>query len=378
MPVLKEYADSNDSDGYYIHAPISGVSHPIPLQTPEVTEEIYRELGYQPKKKGPDGGVNVPNELTWTLYNVGLHWTKNSGPQKEPADLNLDRLRDEAGPELTKNHIETVLSYAKEYRGQYQSRVKELREQLNDDSGNHIQSESGDGVVPSSKELISEMSEKLNFDDQVERLLEDWQPNSLKPDEYEPDEYESDEDAGFSFSISTVTYTTHSEYREKLDAVANLKARLQEYEEHSWKVRTVRASNSNSDKKQKGLKITFQLNNDLDLTSWICRDYREINDDLDFKFSTGTRMQREYTFEVEDNYISDFNMWVGSYPVGKFELPPNDYWGYEVENHDPNEIMHALVSDFSNIVPVLTEFFDKFPSYNLESMEMGAHSVGLS
>jgi len=64
MPILKEYARSNDKDSYYVHAPISGQSHPLPLQMPAVTEEIYRELGYEPEAPGPGGGVDVPNELT--------------------------------------------------------------------------------------------------------------------------------------------------------------------------------------------------------------------------------------------------------------------------------------------------------------------------
>jgi len=368
MPVLKEYADSNDKDGYYIHAPISGVSHPIPLQTPEVTEEIYRELGYEPIKKGPDGGVKVPNELTWTLHNVDLHWTKNSGPQGEPADLDLDRLRDEAGPELTENHIDTILSYAEEYRGQYQSRVKELREQFSDDTSVSTQPESGGGTVPSVEELLSEASEEPSFDDEVERLLEDWQPDGLKPDDYEPDE-----DDGFFSQY----YTTHSDYREKLDSVANLKTRLQEYEEHSWKVQTVSASSRNSGQEQNGLKISFQVDDDFELNGWTCRDYRGKGTDLDFKFSTGISSHRNYTFEIEDNYISDFDMTITHHSVGKFDIPPKDFWGYEVENQDPNEMMHTLITDFHHLIPVIEEFFDSLPSYRLESTDPGDHSVYL-
>ncbi|WP_226040357.1 hypothetical protein [Natrinema sp. DC36] len=69
MAVLKRYADSTPKDGYFVHAPFSDLPHPLPLQTPKITEEIYKELGY-------GHGDNVPNELTWKLYDVGLHWTE--------------------------------------------------------------------------------------------------------------------------------------------------------------------------------------------------------------------------------------------------------------------------------------------------------------
>jgi len=368
MPTLKEYADSNDKNGYYILAPISGVSHPIPLQTPEVTEEIYQEIGYQPIKKGPDGGVNVPNELTWTLHNVGLHWTENSGPQGEPADLDLDRLREKAGPELTKDDINTILELTEDYRGQYQSRVNDLREEFNEGSSKSTKPESGGGTVPSVEELLQSMSEETSLDDEVEELLEDWQPDGLKPDDYEPDE-----DDGFFSQY----FTTRSEYREALDSVPNLKTRLQEYEDHPWKVQTVSASSRNSDEEQNGLKITFQIDDSSELNGWTCRDYRGTDDALDFEFSTGISSHRNYTFEIEDNYISDFDMGITHQSVGKFDIPPEDFWGYEVENQDPNEMMHTLITDFNHIIPVIEEFFDGHPSYELESTDPGDHSVYL-
>jgi len=52
---------------------------------------------------------------------------------------------------------------------------------------------------------------------------------------------------------------------------------------------------------------------------------------------------RSYSFEISDNYISDFEITVAHGHVGKFDLPPDDFWGYEVENQDPNEIMHTLL-----------------------------------
>lgn len=368
MPVLKEYADSNPKDGYYVHAHVSGLSHPLPLQTPEVTEKIYRELGYEPIKPGDDGGVNVPKHLTWTLFDVDLHWTENSGPQGDPSDLDFDDLREVAGPDLTEDDIGTILDFTDDYRGQYHSRVEDLREEFSDDTGGSSKPESGGGTVPSVEELLQEMSDETSFDDKVEQQLEDWQPDGLKPNDYDPDE----DDGLFS-----QYYTTHSEYREALDSVPDLKTRLQEYEDHPWKVQEVRASNRDSDEENNGLKITFQVDESSELNGWSCRDYRGTNSAVDFGFSTGISSHRKYTFEVEDNYISDFDMGITHQSVGKFDIPPEDFWGYEVENQDPNEMMHTLITDFNHLIPVIEEFFDGLPSYELESTNPGDHSVYL-
>lgn len=68
---------------------------------------------------------------------------------------------------------------------------------------------------------------------------------------------------------------------------------------------------------------------------------------------------RSYSFEISDNYISDFEITVAHGHVGKFDLPPDDFWGYEVENQDPNEIMHTLLSDCSHLLPIIAGFFDE-------------------
>lgn len=355
MPVLKEYADSNPKDGYYVHAPISDRDHPLPLQTPEVTEEIYRELGYRPIEKGPDGGVDVPNELTWTLYNVNLHWTENSGPQGDPSDLDFDKLRDKAGPELTDNDIETILSYTEDYRGQYQSRVNDLREELAEDS--ETSSGSG-GTVPSFQKLLEDSSSEPSFDDDVEAKLEQWEPSSIVDDDYEPEH-----------TIGELLSTPRSEYREALASVPDLGELLQVYADHSWEVDTVRGGEG-------GLKVSFDTEDIPDIRDWSATDHRFSEDEQDFKIFASVG-NCKFTFEISDNYISDFDTSVAHEFLDKFELPPDDYWGYEVHNQDPNEIMHTLVSNLSGLIPVLEEFFDDIPDYNLESTGLRDHSVYL-
>lgn len=351
MPVLKKYADSNDKSGYYVHAPVSGASYPIPLQTPEVTEEIYRELGYQPNTQGPDGGMNVPNELTWILYNVGLHWTEKSGPQSKSSDLDPDQFRKKSGPELTDDDIKTILSHVDDHTGQYQSRIKRLQTELLEKSMTSVGGSSG--------------SVKYQFTDEVEEKLDQWEPNNIVDDDNNHDE-----------GVFGYFTTLRSKHLELLASVPNLKQRLQEYGDHSWKVDYVLGEKTNTDDDISALKICFDTDSHSKLKKWTITDYRGAAGEHDFEIFIGVDTRR-FRFEISDDYISDFSTHVGHQPTKKFDLPPQDFWGYEIESQDPNEIMHVLISEFSHIVSILSEFFDKFPSYTLDSMEMDDHSVDL-
>lgn len=363
MAVLKEYADSNEKDGYYVHARVSGRSHPIPLQAPEVTEEIYRQIGYKPTKKGPDGGVQVPKDLTWTLYDVGLHWTEKSGPRGDPSDLDPDDLRDAAGPGLSEDDIAEILGFTEDYRGKYQSRVKNLREKFTDTSGD----DSSGTTPPSLTNLIEELSGKPSFSDAVEERLEAWEPESIKDDDYDPDE-----DGG----LFDVPYTTRSEYRESLSLVPELQARLQEYDDHPWEVKSVNTASGNPDEDTNGLSVGFQLDDGSKLNKWSISDYRGTGDTREFTISTGIG-SRSYTFEIEEHFISDFDMTITHEAVGKFDIPPEDFWGYEVEEQNPNEMMHVLVVDFHHLIPRIEAFFDGLTSFELESMNPADYSVYL-
>ncbi|WP_254768411.1 hypothetical protein [Salinilacihabitans rarus] len=363
MAVLKEYADSNERDGYYVHARVSGRSHPIPLQAPEVTEEIYRQIGYKPTRKGPSGGVQVPKDLTWTLYDVGLHWTEKSGPQGDPSDLDPDDLRDAAGPGLTEGDIAEILDFTQDYRGQYQSRVKNLREKFTDESGD----ESSGTTPPSITSLLEELSDKPSFSDDVEERLDAWEPESIKDDDYDPDE-----DGG----LFDLHYTTRSEYRESLSLVPDLQTRLQEYDDHPWEVAEVKAASGDTSDDSNGLRVSFHTTGTPELNEWRIADYRGTGDGREFTISTGIG-SRSYEFEIEENFVSDFDMTITYESVGKFDIPPEDFWGYEVEEQNPNEMMHALIADFHHLITVIEEFFDGLTSFELESMNPSDYSVYL-
>lgn len=127
MPVLKKYSESYNKEGYYVHAPIDGASHPIPLQTPNVTAQIYRELGY-------GSGDQVPNELTWKLYSAGLHWTGSTGTQQRSADEIKDVISTGDSPNLANEQKESILSIIEAYTGQFETELYSLVDELDIDS----------------------------------------------------------------------------------------------------------------------------------------------------------------------------------------------------------------------------------------------------
>jgi hypothetical protein len=70
------------------------------------------------------------------------------------------------------------------------------------------------------------------------------------------------------------------------------------------------------------------------LNKWGIANYRGTGDDRDFTVSTGIGEQ-SYSFEVEENFISDFVMTITYKPVGKFDIPPEDFWVMWWKNRAP-------------------------------------------
>lgn len=139
MPVLKPYAEATPKNGYYVLAPISGRDHPIPLQTSNVTVEVYRRLGYDPDRNGTDG-VSVPNELTWKLYDVGLHWTESSGQRSTTDGLSGDHLQND-GPSLTRGEVEAVEELIHNYHRETKDKLEELVAQLKQETTSEVSTE---------------------------------------------------------------------------------------------------------------------------------------------------------------------------------------------------------------------------------------------
>ncbi|WP_323677648.1 hypothetical protein [Halorubellus sp. PRR65] len=165
MPVLKSYSDSYHKDGFYVHASVESLSHPLPLQTPSVTANLYKKLGYQ-------AGDQVPGELTWKLYNAGLHWTENSGPTLGSAPAIESAIRGGDGPQFSNQEAEILFSLIDSYRGEFKQELQEFADTLQRDSSIK---ESGSGTsTPESTSLIRERLDNLSNVDSYHPSLEEY------------------------------------------------------------------------------------------------------------------------------------------------------------------------------------------------------------
>jgi len=80
---------------------------------------------------------------------------------------------------------------------------------------------------PSFTELLAgNVGADVSFNDEVEALLDNWQPDRVKPDDYDPEEAE-----GFLPNLHHSVRVP----RERLDSVPELNTRFEEYSNHSGK-----------------------------------------------------------------------------------------------------------------------------------------------
>lgn len=126
MPVLKRYADG---DGHYVQAAVSDRNRPITLQCSELTVELYRQAGYEPDI-APAAGIDVPGELTWTMYDVGLHWTKSEIDSIATDGGTGNVPRDGNGSKLSESAVDQIEAFLAAYDGASRDDVEELLRRL--------------------------------------------------------------------------------------------------------------------------------------------------------------------------------------------------------------------------------------------------------
>lgn len=156
MPVLHKYSQNYDKSGYYVKVNWSA-PHPYPLQTPAITEQIYRELGFKP-------GDKVPNELTSRLFNAGLHWTEGNGTGDPQKQTGIDPITNADLPELDRDQLESVYDLLENIEGKVDGQdvdagsVRELKSQLESLRSDTASGKSSSEVAP---ERIAPLIEDL-------------------------------------------------------------------------------------------------------------------------------------------------------------------------------------------------------------------------
>lgn len=326
MARLKKYSESYHKNGYYVSAPIRELGHPIPLQTPRITERIYKSIGY-------GNGDRVPEELVWTLYDIGLHYTEKSGTDiDEKTQIAVSG--DSISPDLTQKDIQKIEELIDGHSGELQDELMELRRRIT----------SKDKKVKSRDVGLSE---------DVKNLITRWEPVLIIDDD---EEIPDNEFKGL--------YRYRSEYQKSLSSVPNLGERLREYESHPWQIKSVDTSDG-LENDTPGLEFSIQVpNKEIGMSVTDVR-WTEEGYDFEMKIShTGV-----YVFEISDGYMSDVEIYErtldSSEPVN-FDLP-DEHTFYRVEN-EKEEIMHVLISNFAEIVPVIDGFFSEFEYYDMSQI----------
>ena len=341
MPVLKKYADSYEKEGYYVHAPISDLDFPLPLQTPTITAKIYRELGY--------GHLdNIPNELTWKMYDVGLHWTESSGPRDTPDELAADDLVDD-GPALTGSDVEKIDTLIDGYDGEHQERVKNLQDQLEPDA-----SENGTSSFPTPPQSFRGLPQDTR------NLIEELEPSGVT----------GEGEDGSLFSPD------RGEFRENIAAISEVTTTLRDFDEHPMAVSQITTTTVGTDLEDV-VRVEFETNALQEIRSWSVTDTRPASVAQDFEVRLRVKGDRSYSFEVTDGYIGDFEVTMGYGSVDKFDLPNRSNWVYEVEELNRDEAHHALLSDFIGVVPQVSQFFVEAPFYAFEPIDSDERLVNL-
>jgi len=149
---------------------------------------------------------------------------------------------------------ENNCDFTEDYSGQYSSRIKELCAEFTEGSSGKSTGETS----PSFTELLQEMSADVSFNDEVEALLDNWQPDRVKPDDYDPEEAED----------SSPNFTPLGPSTGTADSVPELNTRFEEYSNHSWEVNSIKGVTVDSDSDSRGLRLVFQLDDDSKLDEW--------------------------------------------------------------------------------------------------------------
>lgn len=167
MPRLKQYTETSDQSGFYILASVGG-SHPITLQVTDIGEQILRNAGYKPED-------NVPTNVVWPLYDVGILYTNQTlDQQPDLTEATDDAFRQlDVANTLTSEELDQLLVYLDDYSGPNKAQVDVFKDELRDQrDGGGSSSSGGDSANQTGNETgDSESDQPRTFWDFIRILL---------------------------------------------------------------------------------------------------------------------------------------------------------------------------------------------------------------
>lgn len=163
MPELKAYTDDSAKSGHYILANV-GAPHPITIQVTDLGDQILQKAGYS-------SGDNVPTNVVWSMFDVGILYTSGTINDPPEAGENPDKTFRQLGVanKLSTQEQNQLLSYLDEYTGPNQDEVSALRDSLEQAAD-----------VPQSRTTVPDAVR-----DDLDRLSNLYERGDLRPEEYE-------------------------------------------------------------------------------------------------------------------------------------------------------------------------------------------------
>jgi len=108
MARLYEYADSNEKTGYFLRGGTSGSNYTMRVN--DLGKQLFDRLDYEPGIVNKERGPQIPSQLQWAMYDVGLLKTGENEPSGEGFDGELEVEDAEITEEMMAKLKEFVLS----------------------------------------------------------------------------------------------------------------------------------------------------------------------------------------------------------------------------------------------------------------------------
>jgi hypothetical protein len=357
MAVFKEYSNSYEKDGYYVHISIPAADHPIPLQTPDEIAEFYQSTGYT-------AGDQIPDQLVWALYELDLHWTGEGGiSRSEDA-----KLVGEAAPELAPEDIERIQEYVDSYTGEYAEELKQLEKRLEmssqstGDSDFDIQ-ELFERTPPVDFSTVSE-----EFTNEAKQRIQQWLPSVVMDEEDRKACDDHLDGEGFGKSPH--------EHLVDLLQVPNYESILDSHAAHPWTVSSVTTAEdsiveSTNNPTQRILTAEYDTErlSMEDVLSFSVQDLRLYQTAVDFEISVFTADTEKIAVAISEGEISDFTVAPGNDGRGRFDKDEISSFANEYTDGATRSVTHSLAITFATLLPEILEYGADVPDYEMASTD---------
>lgn len=366
MANLYQYASSNDKTGYFLRGRSKNSGY-YNLQTTAAANQLFSNLDYEAGRIPHTEGESVPGELTWRMYRAGLLETDN--PNSALDTLSGDELKEtfeqsEEALSLSEADLQTIHDFIESYSGADSTRVGKLETLIDipnqnnsntdSDSGEDSDFDNSDSDIPSRQSRrLEEAGTSL---EEIEHRIEQLEEDNENPIRIETDEIISYPGGPQSFtnmwnSSASITAIYGAELFDTMFYF--LEYSSEEVDELEFRV------------------TDYSLFDPIDGVDEVLATSSEIHPEA-------IERDHDYTVEFTEHYDpedvpnEEVELYLGEKPLLNHTILIDNEriqkWSVEVGNHEWSDTLQLrMFRRASNLISVLTSFFDDFDGYSLES-----------